>query len=968
MSRLLQRLTGGAASRPAATIGVVLALAVAGGILALGLRPSAGIDTFVSGTSQSYRATVVQQRLFGVNGVQILVSEPLTTLLSAPTLARMTALEACLGGQYDTFDATLAAYEPVASGAHAAYGGPNSPCGQLMRDRPVKVVYGPGTFLNRAVAAFNTDLQSELTTARRADQAAGVKAEQLALAHRLSRATAQQAARTASATEAQRQLARLEKLAGKAGLSSAPSIRDPAFLERLVLASARGVAVPAARFQYLFPTARAALIAVRLRQSLSDAQQARAISAIRRAVAEPRFALGHGGRYTVTGETVVTDELATQITGAIGALLVVALIVMAIVLLLVFGRRRRTAGSVWLALLPLAVALAAVGITFGLLAAAGARLTIAAIAVLPILVGLAVDYAVQFQARVVEIQPSAPGRGRAAVTIAAARGAPTLATAALATAVAFLALELSPVPMVKGFGVLLVGGVAVALACALTAGAAVLAVSIGEARVAPAAGVAPPPVSIGEARVAPGAGVAPPAVSIGEARVAPGAGRGTFVVASLRGAAELMAAPSRRLAGLLGPSVRGAEQLLRGAGDALGVGRARALAWRAVAGSAHRPAPVLAVALALAIAGWAVSGQTSVQSDVTKLVPQDSRALRDLRTLEHVTGVSGEIDVLVRGRDVATPTILGWMSSYQQRLLAHFGYTTADGCARATLCPALSLTGLFSSLPGVGATPTVTQSGIDALLRAVPAYFSETVLTRDRRAATLAFGIRLIALGRQQRVIDYMRSNLHPPPSVSATLTGLPVLAAQADRSLSSVSRRYEMLLAGLLAVGLVLALVLRSPRRALAPIVPIVLATGWSALIVFAIQIPLNPMSATLGALVIAISTEFSVLLSERFAQERASGRDRDAALRRTYRLTGAAVLTSGITAIAGFAVLIVSRIEMLREFGVVTLVDLTVSLAGVLVVLPAVLALADRRRADPGTVPQAASARPTRRSVPAA
>jgi hydrophobe/amphiphile efflux-3 (HAE3) family protein len=950
MSRLLQRLTGGAASRPAATIGVVLALAVAGGILALGLRPSAGIDTFVSGTSQSYRATVVQQRLFGVNGVQILVSEPLTTLLSAPTLARVTALEACLGGQYDTFDATLAAYEPVASGAHAAYGGPNSPCGQLMRDRPVKVVYGPGTFLNRAVAAFNTDLQSELTTARRADQAAGVKAEQLALAHRLSRATAQQAARTASATEAQRQLARLEKLAGKAGLSSAPSIRDPAFLERLVLASARGGSVPAARFQYLFPTARAALIAVRLRQSLSDAQQARAISAIRRAVAEPRFALGHGGRYTVTGETVVTDELATQITGAIGALLVVALIVMAIVLLLVFGRRRRTAGSVWLALLPLAVALAAVGITFGLLAAAGARLTIAAIAVLPILVGLAVDYAVQFQARVVEIQPSAPGRGRAAVTIAAARGAPTLATAALATAVAFLALELSPVPMVKGFGVLLVGGVAVALACALTAGAAVLAVSIGEARVAPAAGVAPPPVSIGEARVA------------------PGAGRGTFVVASLRGAAELMAAPSRRLAGLLGPSVRGAEQLLRGAGDALGVGRARALAWRAVAGSAHRPAPVLAVALALAIAGWAVSGQTSVQSDVTKLVPQDSRALRDLRTLEHVTGVSGEIDVLVRGRDVATPTILGWMSSYQQRLLAHFGYTTADGCARATLCPALSLTGLFSSLPGVGATPTVTQSGIDALLRAVPAYFSETVLTRDRRAATLAFGIRLIALGRQQRVIDYMRSNLHPPPSVSATLTGLPVLAAQADRSLSSVSRRYEMLLAGLLAVGLVLALVLRSPRRALAPIVPIVLATGWSALIVFAIQIPLNPMSATLGALVIAISTEFSVLLSERFAQELASGRDRDAALRRTYRLTGAAVLTSGITAIAGFAVLIVSRIEMLREFGVVTLVDLTVSLAGVLVVLPAVLALADRRRADPGTVPQAASARPTRRSVPAA
>ena len=49
-------------------------------------------------------------------------------------------------------------------------------------------------------------------------------------------------------------------------------------------------------------------------------------------------------------------------------------------------------------------------------------------------------------------------------------------------------------------------------------------------------------------------------------------------------------------------------------------------------------------------------------------------------------------------------------------------------------------------------------------------------------------------------------------------------------------------------------------------PLVPIMLATGWSALILFVIGIPLNPMSATLGALVIAISTEFSVLLSERY------------------------------------------------------------------------------------------------------
>ena len=60
-------------------------------------------------------------------------------------------------------------------------------------------------------------------------------------------------------------------------------------------------------------------------------------------------------------------------------------------------------------------------------------------------------------------------------------------------------------------------------------------------------------------------------------------------------------------------------------------------------------------------------------------------------------------------------------------------------------------------------------------------------------------------------------------------------------------------------------------------PLAPIVLATGWSALVLFAIRVPLNPMSVTLGALVIAISTEFSVLLSERHRQERLAGHDID-------------------------------------------------------------------------------------------
>jgi hypothetical protein len=876
----LQRLSGAAARRPLLTLGIVAALALAGGVLALGLKPSAATDTFVSSSSPAYRATVQDERHFGDDAVVVLVRQPLATLLTPAHLTALTQLEACLAGQYVARSAKLRADVPVTAGSHAAYGGPQSPCGQLMAHHPAQVVFGPGTFLNRAVAAVNGGIASSITSARAAGEQAAAAAYRLALGQGATKAQALADATAARQAEDLRQLGRLEHEAAGTGLAGAPSITDEAFVRQLVFGRPRGTTTPQARLRYLFPDSGAALIQVRLRASLSSAQQARAIGWIRQAVRMPQFAAAGGSRDVVSGVPVVINDLAGQITGAIGGLLVAALVAMATALLLVFRRRLR--------LLPLAVALAATGITFGLLAVFGVALTLASVAVLPIVIGLAVDYAIQFQSRVGEARADADAQ--TAIARATGRAAPSILTAALATAIGFLLLLLSPVPMVRGFGLLLVVGIVVAVACTLTAVPAALVLSERE---------------------------------------------GGVVGASLRGAGELIGPPLHAAGEAVASAVRGAGEIMH-----LHAPSATS-ADRTLVAIARHPQRVLVVGLVLAAAGWVADGHTAVQSDVTKLVPQSMPALRDLHTLEAVTGVSGEIDVAVRSADVADPATVQWMRGYEQQLLRHFGYGTGASCEQATLCPALSLPDLFSTTGGGSGSGSLTAGKIDSVLKAVPAYFSSAVLTPDRREATLAFGIRLMPLTRQERVIDYMRSQLHPPAGVSAALTGLPVLAAQADASLSSPGRRLLTLVAGLLAVGLVLLLVLRRPGRALLPMIPIVLATGWSSLILYLIGIPLNPMSATLGALVIAISTEFSVLLSERFRQERAAGHEPAAALARTYRSTGMAVLASGITAIVGFGVLVFSDITMLRDFGLVTLVDLTVSLAGVLLVLPAALAL---------------------------
>ena len=877
-----------AARRPVATIAVVLALAVIGGLLASGLEPSAGTDTFVSRSSSSFIATEDNYTHFGGDPVVILIKEPLTKLVETKDLETVTSLEACLAGEYAVPNEQLRSFTPAPAGTHAPYGGWGSACGALMRVKPVQVVYGPGTFLNRAVAAVNTQVSALLKSAQQGVTSASASAYRSALSRHLSPAQARAKANVAAQLAGRQEEQQLAQLYLASGISGYPQIDDRQFIAQIVFDQTRGANQPKARFAYLFPTASSSLIQVRLKAGLSDPQQARAISWIRQAVRMPIFRSAYGGTYTVTGEPVVVNDLASEITGSIAELLIAAVLVMAAVLLVVFRSRLR--------LMPLVIALVAVAITFGVMSLAGASLTMATIAVIPVLIGLTVDYAIQFQSRIQEA--GRPGDRSTAEAIAGAAGAgvPTIASAALATATGFLVLLLSPVPMVRGFGVLLVIGIAVALVCALTAGSAAIVLADRD---------------------------------------------GGSLGASLRGAADILGDARARLSRpLAGVSARPRRALRAGAaGVAAGAQRGFAIAVR-------RPVRVLAAGLVLAAAGWVADTQTSVQSDVTKLVPGSMPALRDLQTLERLTGVSGEIDVTIRSSDVTRLATVRWMLSYQQALLKHYGYLETKGCAGATLCPALSLPDLFSAdqqnAQGPGAS--LGQSSIRSLLAAVPTYFSQAVLTQDHREATLAFGIRLMPLSRQQGVIDYMASQLHPPPGVDANLTGLPVLAANANAALSSSSRRLLTLLAGLIAVGLVLLVLFRRPERALVPLLPIALASGWSALILFVIGIPLNPMSATLGTLVIAISTEFSVLLSERFRQERAAGREQGQALSRTYRSTGAAVLASGITAIAGFGVLVFSDIAMLRDFGFVTLADLSVSLAGVLLVLPAVLVLSER------------------------
>jgi uncharacterized protein len=879
LRRIVRVVTG----RPLLVLAATALLALGGAALALRLEPSAATETLVNRGSETFEQTERFKRDFGDEAVLVLVRGELTRTVLTDDLGRVLRLEGCLSGNVPDTPRGLGNLPPV--------------CREIADLHPAKVVYGPGTFINTAVNQITEEFgKRQRATRRQARQAA-------AAARDLSRRRGDPASEQERLARAAYEAVTAEftrdalTLALRYGISGIPRIDDPSFVSTLVFDTSAGeVGVPKSRFAYLFPSKNAALIQIRMRPDLTDEQRRRAIDLIEEATAQRPFRPRHGARYIVTGVPVVAEGLADAVQRSIFVLLGAALLVTAATLALVFRTRLR--------LLPLALALAAAALTFGALSLAGGSLTMASIAVLPVLIGLAVDYAIQLQARFDEelgrrraigggaarrgARPSGAAQGvrREAAEAAAVAGGPTILTAGIATAVGFLVLLLSPVPMVRGFGALLVLGIALALGCAVAAGFAAL-------------------------------------VRFG------GCGRPAGGPRFLPRLRERLAAAGRH------PRVNGAREWLANR------------AWRALGVALARPRRVLAVGLAIAVVGLALDTQSEVVSDVRELVPGDLQALKDVDTLQRETGVSGEIDVTVRADDITRPAVVAWMTRFQDGVLRAHGYRPGKRCGQERnppeLCPALSLPDLFSSATG-------RRADVGQLLDAVPPYFSQGVVTSDRKTANLAFGIRLMPLDRQKEVVDDVKRRLDPPAGVEASVVGLPVLAAEANGALSSPWRRGLTLVAALAGVFLVLLLVRRSARAAAVPLIPIALAAGWSAGVLFLLgllpgplEVDLNPMSVTLGALVIAISTEFSVLLSSRYRQERDAGAGPARAIELAYASTGAAVLASGATAIAGFAALAASDIRMLRDFGIVTVVDLTVSLLGVMLALPAALIWAE-------------------------
>ena len=347
-----------------------------------------------------------------------------------------------------------------------------------------------------------------------------------------------------------------------------------------------------------------------------------------------------------------------------------------------------------------------------------------------------------------------------------------------------------------------------------------------------------------------------------------------------------------------------------------------------------RLAPIALFAVVVALGGLYMGRKIPTQTNPEKFVPSDSTVLKDLHYVRDVTGSTDELDLLVEAHGATRITdqrVLDWMLPFEQRQMRSH--------------PELRQSNSLASFTRSVTDEAPTTAAAESVLASAPSALRAQVVSADGRTGAMVFAIGgNSTLDQRKALTRAIIADAHPPAGVTIAPAGIAVVGAATVDAISQ--NRDLMSFVALGAILLTLLVAFRNPVNAVAPMLPVVLALGASAMLLYFTGIAYSPLTSISGPLIIAMGTEFNVLLMARYFEERANGlAPREAMSRASVRI-GRAITASGLTVMGGFAVLAFSDFPLLDNFGKVTALNIGLSLLSTLILLPPLLVWADEDR----------------------
>ena len=800
----MKRLSGAIArfieSRPwwLVVVAIVLAAAAVPGITML--ETETGFDALVSSKAKISQDNSRYEEQFGGEPITILLNGQLDDILSADNLVIMSEFEQ-----------------------------------EFSYDEHCCAVIGPTTLIHTAVEEAIKVSQAFQEQIALAQEEAAREARQAAAAIGLNELQQEEAAQQARAEVLQSFQPQIEQMQ----LIGEPSLDNPLFVEAIIYDSEGSINQEIRPF---IPDNEHALIIVTPIGNLSDEEALQATMDI-----EDYF-LTHPltkVNTTVIASSKLVDAISKGMGKNMAILLGISVVVMTLILLGMFRVR-------WRLLSLLMVGISALW-TFGLMGYLSVPVTMATMAILPILIGLGIDYSIQFHNRYQEEVARAKSVGKA-IIISISRMFPVVGIALIATIISFITLFISEVPMIRDFGMMLAVGMVFSYIV------------------------------------------------------------GLFMLHSIV---------------YLGDKNKPIDLLSRASLKASG--RIDRILSRIAKLAVNNTLPIFIVALVFGIAGGVVDHWLPTNTDYEELIPQDMTELKELRELREIIGSGGEIRFMVEAEDVSSPVVLGWLKEYQDEALA-----------------------IHPELISVNSPATLVSEATEGLIPAeeqiqqildntAPLHLAQ-VISSDYKMASISFNTRYISLEETHGLLQLMQDEANLPVGVQLSPVGSLAIGASTIDAL--VGARLKLNLICLGAILIVLLLVYRRLSSTIFTIIPVGAVIAWSSLDMYLIGIPLNPLTALLGVIIIGICTEFMVLLIGRYDEEKRLGLSPKDAMVMALSKIGRAIVITALTTLGGFGVLIASNFVMIRDFGIATVLGVLLCLIITITVMPGLIVWYDEWR----------------------
>lgn len=539
---------------------------------------------------------------------------------------------------------------------------------------------------------------------------------------------------------------------------------------------------------------------------------------------------------TVSGKSVLDLSLKSEMKSSMMKMVGLAVLIMFLVLALIFRVKWR--------MLSLAVIIVSVIATLGFMGWVSIPVTMISMAVFPILIGLGIDYSIQFHNRFDEegdIEKTTRQIGKAVFV------------AVISTMLGFISLLSSPVPMIKDFGKMLTIGVFISFLGSLFL-------------LLPALRVAQLVQNNGKTE-----------------KHQPNADSHSFMYRVLAKGA-LVTIKFRYL--------------------------------------------ILIVVLVVAGYGVYVDSSIPVETNIETFMPQDLQALDDIRKVRSVIESTDQIVVYFEDDNVLSEENY----SYIQDKTALLRDLNTDLISDVKSIDQLVINGYSSGEMNIAEQLK--------LIGEIPGSQREMFISADAREAIVILQIRPLTTQALEALIKDV-NDVFSDANMTVSLTGKSMLDVEMVGGLTQ--GRVRMTLLGVALVFVALLILYRHPVKALLPIIPVAIIIGISSAVMYVLDVDWTPITATLGALVLGMGTEMTIMMMERYLEDRQNGKSKIDAIQQSVAKIGKAILASGLTTIGGFSVLLFSNFAILQDFGLMTMVNISLALLSTFVVLPPLLYIFD-------------------------